>query len=105
MVIGTDREQAKKRFERGEMAYKEGPIGGCSKVGSCSKLSLSVVTACLDCEFSILDETSFEKVMAEIDSLVVERDQYEVGSLFYKAIQEDIDDLNRALSKKTGGKA
>lgn len=35
-----DRDATMKRFQKGELAYKETPIGGCTKVGPCDELAI-----------------------------------------------------------------
>lgn len=99
LVIVTDREGTKKRFERGEMAFKESPLGGCTKVGSCKYLSITSITACIDCEHSVLDETSYKKIGREVENLIKERDLYPLGSLLYQHTQDEIDQLQRKITK------
>jgi hypothetical protein len=102
LVIISDRQRTKQRFERGEMAFKESPLGGCTKVGSCDRLSITHITACIDCEHSILDEKSIPRIEKQITNLKIERDQYKPGSLFYEHTQCEIDELNKKLVKILG---
>lgn len=99
LVIVSDRKETQERFERGEMVYKESPLGGCTKIGSCDRLSITNITPCVDCEHSVLDETSLPKIQRQLSHLETERDQYEPGSLFYQHTQNEIDELNRKLRK------
>ena len=39
-LIFMDRDVTIKRFKKGELAYKETPIGGCTKVGPCDELAI-----------------------------------------------------------------
>lgn len=103
LVIVSDREQTRKRFERGDMVYKESPLGGCTKLGSCDRLSITNITPCVDCEHSVLDETSTPKIRRQLNHLEAERDQYDPESLFYQHAQNEIDALKRKLAKN--GKA
>lgn len=99
LVIVSDREQTRKRFERGDMVYKESPLGGCTKLGSCDRLSITNITPCVDCEHSVLDETSVLKIRRQLSHLISERDQYDPESLFYQHAQNEIDALMRKLAK------
>jgi hypothetical protein len=102
LVIISDRQRTKQRFERGEMAFKESPLGGCTKVGSCDRLSITHITECIECEHSILDEKSIPKIQKQIANLKIERNQYKPGSLFYEHTQREIDELNKKLVKILG---
>jgi hypothetical protein len=103
LVIVSDRNQTLERFERGEMVYKESPLGGCTKIGSCNRLSITNITPCIDCEYSVLDETSVPKIERQLAHLESERDQYTPESLFYQHTQNEIDELNRKLRKNGQG--
>lgn len=101
LVIVSDRERTKERFERGEMVYKESPLGGCTKIGSCDRLSITNITPCVNCEHSVLDETSIPKIERHISNLEIERDQYDLNSLFYLHTQNEISELKGKLDKNS----
>lgn len=85
------------------MAYKRSPIGGCTKVGSCNSVSITRITACIDCEYSGLDDSSIPKIQRQLDNLIHERDQYTTDSLLYQHMKHEIDELKHKVKK--AGKA
>lgn len=100
LIIVTDTNTTKRRFLDGEMAYKRGPIGGCTNLGPCDKVSISnVSTPCMACSNFIGDEESISKVETALNSLYKTRDKYPEDSLHYKQIQTDIIEFEAKLNK------
>lgn len=49
-----DREKTIDRFKRGEMAWEETHLGGCTKVGRCEKKLMRSVAACIECSSVVI---------------------------------------------------
>ena len=100
LVITTDRKRTQKRFVQGEMAYKQGPVGGCTNLGSCEKLSISNPMPCFGCSKSVLDSVnSVQKGKQALEILYKTRDKYEPDSLHYHQTQADIELLENNLKQ------
>lgn len=100
LIIVTDISATKNRFLKGDMAFKRGPIGGCTNIGPCEKVSITNVgTPCMGCNKFIGDEESISKVQSALKNLYKTRDKYPESSLHYHQIQSDINEFESRLSK------
>jgi integrase len=66
-IIQLDRAETLTRFKRGELAYKETLLGGCVKVGECSKNPLDIMQVeCLKehCKYLVGSKKKLERVIA-----------------------------------------
>lgn len=92
LIITTDRESTVRRFEKGEMVYKEGPAGGCTNLNPCDRIGFISIFACLDCKYSILDSNkSIKKIRYGISSLQQSRAMFPPTSPFYKQLSLELD--------------
>jgi hypothetical protein len=68
----VDREVTIARFRRGEVAYRETPLGGCTKIGQCDQVGLKIVdTACLrGCQNMVGKMSRLDSVIKRQESLV-----------------------------------
>lgn len=69
-----DRDKTVKRFKKGEMAYRETPLGGCTSVDVCDKRPLRSVIACLDCGRAVIKLSKLQMVMKAQENLVLQLD-------------------------------
>ncbi|TXI46043.1 hypothetical protein [Methylophilus sp.] len=100
LIIVTDTLRTKDKFLKGEMAFKRGPIGGCTNVGPCDKVSITHVgTPCMGCSKFIGDTESISKVEIALNQLYRVRDKYPVSSLHYQQLQTDITEFESKLKK------
>lgn len=68
-----DRETTLQRFRDGELAYRETPLGGCAKSGSCDKNPFEWVSIkCLtkDCKHQIVKRSKLEKAISTQQKVV-----------------------------------
>ncbi|NRP46353.1 MULTISPECIES: hypothetical protein [unclassified Marinobacterium] len=100
LIITTDRETTYKNFIEGRMVYKQGPLGGCTNINNCDKLSLTVLGACAECSFSVCDSRSIVKVERELVRLKKMQSRFKPDSSFHKQIQSEIDVLERTIDKQ-----
>ncbi|MGE8112027.1 hypothetical protein [Pseudomonas sp. NPDC086566] len=101
LIITTDRSITEKKFLKGEMVYKQSPIGGCTNLEHCDKISFTSILACIDCDKSILDENrSLRKIKRGVQNLVREQVFYRKDTPQYNQLQSEIDALFEKLSKR-----
>lgn len=92
LIITTDREVTTRKFKKGEMAYKESPLGGCTNLNPCDKIGFISIFACLDCQYSILDSNkSIRNIRYGITKLQKSRAMFPSTSPFYKQLSLEID--------------
>ncbi|BGE66904.1 TPA: hypothetical protein MXV65_002432 [Pseudomonas aeruginosa] len=101
LIITTDRAATQKKFEKGEMVYKLGPIGGCTNLEPCDKLSFTSIFACLDCEKSILDDDrSLKNIKRGVNNLKRGQSLFAPENPQYKQIESEISAIYEKLEKR-----
>ncbi|MGO2285468.1 hypothetical protein [Pseudomonas lundensis] len=92
LIITTDREITARKFDKGEMIWKEGPLGGCTNLNSCDRIGFISIFACLDCKYSVLDDNkSIKKIRYGISNLQQSRAMFPATSPFYKQLSLELD--------------
>lgn len=61
-----DRHDLISRFERGEVSYKETPLGACMSVDPCDKRLYRQISACVSCDRAIIKKDRLESVIEAI---------------------------------------
>lgn len=103
LVIDANREFTRDRFMSGEISFKEGPLGGCSKVGKCDKLSITRLVPCLGCEDAIQDDIVTPKKVEQYLNVLNKRLSFHTeGSLDYEAVLSYIAELESFKNHKLG---
>lgn len=101
LIISTDRSLTEKKFLKGDMVYKRGPLGGCTNLEHCNKISFTSIFACLDCEKAILnDDQSLKKIKKGIDNLIRQQDFFPKNNPQYKQLELEINSLNEKLKNR-----
>jgi hypothetical protein len=101
LIITTDREITEKKFLKGEMIYKLGPIGGCTNLDHCDKISFTSIFACIDCEKSILDDDrSLKNIKRGLNNLKREQALFVTGNPQYKQLESEIREIYNKLEKR-----
>ncbi|PAX99096.1 integrase [Pseudoalteromonas sp. HM-SA03] len=90
VLIDSVRTETAMKVEKGEFAYRETLLGGCTKVGDCDSFMLGDFTSCLPCEGAIIKES---KVDREIKYTQEELALYEEGSGEYQITKANLDAL------------
>lgn len=70
ILSSSDREETMKRFKKGEIAYRETPLGGCAETAPCNKRAMRSIIGCLDCNRSIIKLSKLDRVITVQESLV-----------------------------------
>ncbi|MCW3148168.1 hypothetical protein N8H22_06045 [Stutzerimonas stutzeri] len=101
LIITTDREMTKKKFLKGEITYKLGPIGGCTNLEPCDKISFTSVFACIDCEKSILDDDrSLKNIQRGLNNLKRGQSLFAPENPQYKQLESEISEIYDKLEKR-----
>lgn len=105
-IISTDRAATVRRFQKGEISYKETPIGGCARVDECSQPALNWLRVdCLrdNCRNLIGNLTKLERVIVAQERMVGALDKH---SIEYRTEKADLDVLvaarDEALQQRKG---
>lgn len=96
IAIGEVRHETIERLRRGELAYRQTLLGGCSKVGRCDFFLLGDFTACLSCEAAVL---KFDKIEAAIEMTSREIEKYDPTSGEYQVATAEMDRLLKFKAK------
>ncbi|MEW8053276.1 MAG: hypothetical protein AB2809_23215, partial [Candidatus Thiodiazotropha sp.] len=72
ILSASDREETIKRFKKGEIAYRETPLGGCTETAPCNKKAMRSIIGCLDCNRSIIKLSKLDRVIT-VQELFVKR--------------------------------
>jgi len=101
LIITTDREVTERKFLKGEMAYKFGPIGGCTNLDHCDKISFTSIFACIDCEKSILDDDrSLKNIQRGLNNLKRGQSLFVPENPQYKQLESEISEIYNKLEKR-----
>jgi hypothetical protein len=98
-AVLIDREATMRRFKKGEMAYKETLLGGCTNVEECDQVALKWLSVdCLrdGCKNLVCNVTKLERVVAAQERLVAAIDPQSVE---YRTEAADLDVLRSALEQ------
>lgn len=101
LIITTDREMTKKKFLKGELTYKLSPIGGCTSLEPCDKISFTSIFACIDCEKSILDDDrSLKNIQRGLNNLKRGQSLFVPDNPQYKQLELEISEIYNKLEKR-----
>ncbi|MBL4834717.1 MAG: hypothetical protein JKY26_12180 [Pseudomonas sp.] len=101
LIITTDRKITEKKFLKGELTYKLGPIGGCTNLEHCDKIKFTSIFACIDCEKSILDDDrSLKNIKRALNNLKREQALFVSGNPLYKQLESEITAIYEKLDKR-----
>lgn len=89
-VTATDRETTIKRFKRGELAYRETIIGGCTNTGTCEKVAVQWLHAdCIrdNCKNLVGNVMKLQRVITAQKHMV---ESLEPNTVEYRSESEDL---------------
>lgn len=107
-VVVFDRAVTLKRFQKGEIAYRETILGGCVKVGECDRNPLDLLEVeCLSthCKNLVGHKKKLERVIAAQSHQVVKLKQIDPKSPEYRHERDNLEVLKKTLenvSKNAG---
>lgn len=102
IILEEDREYTQQAFLDGRTAFKESPIGWCTKKEACDKIKITNDTQCIGCENSVFTPKDERKLLGHIEYLKSAKASYSVGSMFEKHYALQIDKTEKTLAKIQG---
>lgn len=66
----TNRQETIKRFQKGEISYKETHLGGCTELKPCDKQAMRSIIGCLDCNRSVIKISKLDRLIKAQQTLV-----------------------------------
>ncbi len=90
------REQTIEKVKKGEMAYKETPLGGCTTIEPCNEKPFIAITACIDCSKAVLKLSKVKRVIEVQKEMCNKLDR---DSFVFRAEKDQLNDLRRLKSK------
>lgn len=102
IISEEDREYTKQAFVDGRTAFKESPIGWCTKREACDKIKITNDTQCIGCENSVFTPKDERKLLNHIEYLKTAKSGYSTGSMFEKHYALQIDKTEKTLAKIRG---
>ncbi|MBA1293751.1 hypothetical protein G7025_10310 [Pseudomonas lurida] len=101
LIITTDRSATEIKFIKGEMTYKTSPIGGCTNLDHCDKISFTSIFACIDCEKSILDDDrSLKNIKRGLNNLKREQSLFVAKNPLHQQLALEIRAIYEKLEKR-----
>ncbi|MDV2301170.1 hypothetical protein ACVYFC_16670 [Vibrio cholerae] len=92
-LLLNDRKELVSRFKKGELAYKETPLGACMTTSPCDKKLLRLVSACISCDKAIIKTSKLERVIARQKVLVDELKSKDDSSIALRTELSELEDL------------
>lgn len=99
-IVLFDRAVTLKRFQKGEIAYQETPLGGCVRVGECDKNPLDLIhVECITthCKNLVGSKSKLERVIAAQNNRVEKLKQINPKSPEYRHENADLTVLKKTL--------
>ncbi len=81
------------------IAYKQTPLGGCTMNGTCDKLSLAHISACVTCPKAIFNDRSVKALSTLKTSLSKIIQRFDEGSPYRQQTDLEIKAIDKLLEK------
>lgn len=99
MIIKHGHDETRRLVSRGELAYKETPLGGCVSLSGCSMDAFINVTSCIPCKSSVFTTKDIPKIERAIVHIENIASFSEENSQAYISSKLQITELNRLKNK------
>ena len=94
-----DRTKTLKSMKDNRIAYKQTPLGGCTMNGSCDKLSLAHISACVTCPKALFNDRSVKALTTLKKSLSKVILRFEESSPYRQQTDLEIKAIDKLLEK------
>ncbi|KLN58895.1 hypothetical protein WH96_20540 [Kiloniella spongiae] len=94
IISEDDRANTISQFKKGEISYQETFLGGCTTTTPCQHRAMRSITACLNCDKSIIKKSKLERVIKAQTSMLKNLDP---TSLEYRTERSDLKTLKNVL--------
>lgn len=96
LLILENRDKTIARFKKGEIAYKETNLGGCTEVLPCNKRAMRSLIDCLDCKRSVIKISKLSRLIDAQGAMVK---KMKAGTIEWNAEKQDLEVLITAKEK------
>ncbi len=101
-ITANARHETFQRFKKGEIAYKETPLGGCTTVEPCDKMAMRSIVGCLECSKSIIKESQLGKVIRLQEVFVKTLDPESIEGRTENAELDHLKQYHTRITQKMG---
>jgi hypothetical protein len=84
-----------RQFKKGEIAYKETPLGACTTIEPCDKKALREIAACVTCDRAVIKSTKLNKVIGRQELFVSELEALNPEGVEYRSEKAELDVLKQ----------
>lgn len=95
-ALSVDRISLQKRFEKGEISFRETALGACTTIDPCDKHLFGVISACLKCPSSVIKSSKLNRVIENQRNLT---DSLELNSVEYRTETYELQSLLKFRKK------
>ncbi|MVF14454.1 hypothetical protein FT643_20155 [Ketobacter sp. MCCC 1A13808] len=99
LLLPLERSEIVKQFKDGLIAYKETPLGACTKVGPCKERAVRSFAACTNCDRSIIKISRLNKVIDRQVAFVEELEAISPDSMASRIESDELNILRRYKCK------
>lgn len=108
-LLLENREKIMKQFKRGELAYRETPLGACMTTAPCDKKLFRLISACVSCDRAVIKQSNLDRMIARQSLLVNELELQSADSIACRteiAELESLQNFKKKMEKinENGGK-
>lgn len=102
LLFKTGRDEIIKQFKRGEISYKETPLGACTTIEPCDQKATRAIAACLSCDRSVIKESKLSKVIERQEAFVSQLRKETPDGVEYRSELAELDALKDFKIKIVG---
>jgi integrase len=99
VILKSEREDLVRQFRKGEIAYKETPLGACTTITPCNKRLFRSLAACISCSHAIIKKRNLDKVIRRQAIFVKELEDEDKNSVEYRTELDELTILNSFRSR------
>jgi integrase len=94
-LLKSKRDDLIRQFKKGEIAYKETPLGACTTIEPCDKKALREIAACVTCDRAVIKSTKLNKVIGRQELFVSELEALNPEGVEYRSEKAELDVLKQ----------
>lgn len=95
-ITMEDRKKTISKFKKGEMAFQETSLGGCTEKGICNKKAMRSIVECLECSRAVIKLSKLDKLILAQQCLVESLDE---NSMQWRVEYSDLEAFQKARIK------
>jgi integrase len=87
------------QFKKGDIAYKETPLGACTTIEPCDKKALREIAACVSCDRAVIKSTKLNRVIDRQELFVRELEALNPEGVEYRSEKAELETLKQFRAK------